>query len=328
MSDREDDDYVGYRRPPRHGQFRKGQSGNPRGRPRKKTGPLAVEVEEEWESDAVLRELLSKKHVVTEGGRRLSLTMLEILRRKQIMLAGQGNAHALREINRDDERREARAAQRKAMAARREEEHAQERIQADRTSFRSMVAFKATRQNEWDDALSQGREEPDFPWPHPDDILLDRSRGQWHVRGPFDASSVPHYRWIMAERNLAFTQMILAARARSASESAWLEFWSLIWNSHDVILPLRWQVGERYDRELFSHMIAPMRDLREAHEENRRSAEKWKRLSGNDRRDKDTYRIVNGIMAPILAKGGYKSLAQFERAAEEHGGEPPWPRLE
>lgn len=130
----------------------------------------------------------------------------------------------------------------------------------------------------------------------------------------------------MAERNLAFTQMILAARARPASESAWLEFWSLIWNSHDALLPLRWQVGDRYNRELFSHMIAPMRDLREAHEENRRSAERWKRLSGNARRDKDTYRIVNGIMAPILAKGGYKSLAQFERAADEHGGEPPWPR--
>jgi len=32
----EDDDRVGYRRPPRHTQFKKGQSGNPRGRPVKR----------------------------------------------------------------------------------------------------------------------------------------------------------------------------------------------------------------------------------------------------------------------------------------------------
>ena len=42
--------------------------------------------------------------------------------------------------------------------------------------------------------------------------------------------------------------------------------------------------------------------------------------------DKDVYRVVNTVMQPILVPHGYSSFAQFERAYEECGGDPPWPR--
>ncbi|MGC1470054.1 MAG: hypothetical protein WA793_11795 [Sphingorhabdus sp.] len=36
----------------------------------------------------------------------------------------------------------------------------------------------------------------------------------------------------------------------------------------------------------------------------------------SDGRDKDTYRIVNSIMKPMLNRQGYRSLAEFEHEFE------------
>jgi len=54
---------VGFQRPPRHTQFRKGTSGNTKGRPRE-TKNLA----------AVLEEALAEKVAIVENGRRRKIT--------------------------------------------------------------------------------------------------------------------------------------------------------------------------------------------------------------------------------------------------------------
>ena len=79
------DDYkVGYRRPPRHGQFKKGKSGNPRGRPRGRRG-FATDLIEE----------LMRLIVVTEGGKRKSITKQRALMTSLVNKALQGNAKAM-----------------------------------------------------------------------------------------------------------------------------------------------------------------------------------------------------------------------------------------
>lgn len=65
------DGAVGYGRPPKATQFKKGQSGNPRGRP-KGSRPVG----------AVLQEILGQRIAVTENGKTRRLPALEVMLRR------------------------------------------------------------------------------------------------------------------------------------------------------------------------------------------------------------------------------------------------------
>jgi hypothetical protein len=65
------DDTVGYGRPPKATQFKKGKSGNPRGRP-KGSRPVG----------AILNDILGQKIAVTENGRTRRLPALEVMLRR------------------------------------------------------------------------------------------------------------------------------------------------------------------------------------------------------------------------------------------------------
>lgn len=76
---------VGYGKPPKQSQFQPGKSGNPKGRP---TGSRNL-------STQMIR-ALSEKVTVVKDGRRVKLTMLEVIIKQQIKQAASGNAHATR----------------------------------------------------------------------------------------------------------------------------------------------------------------------------------------------------------------------------------------
>jgi hypothetical protein len=77
---------VGYGRPPVHTRFRKGQSGNPRGRA----------VEDKTIRDS-LRKVLRDKVIVSENGERKSVPRIDVVARQLANKAATGDLAACRE---------------------------------------------------------------------------------------------------------------------------------------------------------------------------------------------------------------------------------------
>jgi hypothetical protein len=81
------DNEVGYKKPPKHSQFKKGQSGNPRGQSRAARS-----------SATVFREALGEKVAVTENGRRRKITKREAMFKQLVNRAAQGDPKATQTV--------------------------------------------------------------------------------------------------------------------------------------------------------------------------------------------------------------------------------------
>jgi hypothetical protein len=84
---RNSDEKVGYRNPPQRTQFKKGHSGNPKGRPKGKRN-LAT----------VLEKTLHEKVVINENGRRKTITKLEAAVKQLVNKAASGDLRALQQL--------------------------------------------------------------------------------------------------------------------------------------------------------------------------------------------------------------------------------------
>ena len=94
MSDQSNDDYeVGYAKPPKSTRFKKGQSGNPKGRPKGAKGVKAN-----------LKRELASKITVRERGREIKISKAEVLAKGMMGDATKGDAKSRIEILKlDDE---------------------------------------------------------------------------------------------------------------------------------------------------------------------------------------------------------------------------------
>jgi uncharacterized protein DUF5681 len=90
----DDDEPVGYRNPPRDTRFQKGKSGNPKGRPPKKSLTEARAFEQ----------ACNKKMWVIENGKRKLLTMRQIIDKRLIQKAAEGDPKAMQMFYNQDER--------------------------------------------------------------------------------------------------------------------------------------------------------------------------------------------------------------------------------
>jgi hypothetical protein len=80
---------IGYGRPPKGNQFKKGQSGNPSGRRR---------YSETGRAQQLIRQELYRTITVREGSKVIRMPAVRAILRKQILLAAQGNVSAMKEV--------------------------------------------------------------------------------------------------------------------------------------------------------------------------------------------------------------------------------------
>jgi len=84
MRKNKDGDYeVGFGRPPKHTQFHKGRSGNPKGRPRGSRN-----------ASTLLDDALNERVIVNENGRRKTVTKLDAIMKQLVNRAAQGDHRA------------------------------------------------------------------------------------------------------------------------------------------------------------------------------------------------------------------------------------------
>ena len=78
----------GYRKPPKSGQFKKGKSGNPKGRPKQAAQPVSVSY--------LFRKVANEKVLIESGGGTMGMTRLEAIIRQIQMLALNNDPSAAR----------------------------------------------------------------------------------------------------------------------------------------------------------------------------------------------------------------------------------------
>lgn len=314
-ADRDDDEPLGYGKPPKWAQFVKGQSGNPRGRPRKvKAEPPAPLDSAHFN---ILRAELDRKVRIKEGDETKQLTMREIIFKALATSAAKGNVHAARDILRADRELEAHDAEAQRVAS----EQAKRNAATERQVLDHIVSWRDERRAVWDAAALQGRE-PDQPWPHPDDILIDHDAGHWRPRGPWQDSDVPFYRYIRAERDYHFARAALARRSRDKGTRLLARCRDWCWVNFDVLLPLRWQVSSSAEPLMRFMLVRPIADLRADLRIYAERVAAFRPASMGGANSRDEYRFANIVMRPVLKTMGYRSLAEFERDYIDHGGAP------
>jgi hypothetical protein len=161
---KDDDDAVGYGKPPKRTRFKKGQSGNPKGRPKGSKNRRSA-IDEGGLRNIILSEAY-RDISVKEEGQRMKVPVVRAIVRSITLKAAQG-----------DHRSQQLTMRLLSEVERREKQLKDEWLKA-------AIEYKIF----WDDELER-RKHLGFthlpePLPHPDHIVIDFEKGKAHIVGP------------------------------------------------------------------------------------------------------------------------------------------------
>jgi hypothetical protein len=229
---------VGYGKPPAEHRFKKGASGNPRGRPKgAKNNPVPMRGVSP--ADRLILQEAYRPVTVREGDTTIEMPAIQAAMRALGISAMKGSRlaqRALAELVRDAEAKH----------------HAE-----TEAAMEAMITFKQKWTEEIERCRRSGLPEPDII-PHPDDVMIDFRNGGVKVRGPLNADEKPEWdRWIQ-RRDDAQAEVTeyakLHRKARKPEQKAmWLEWWLAEQALFDL---LNERLGGRYKTELQNRSYA------------------------------------------------------------------------
>jgi uncharacterized protein DUF5681 len=154
---------VGYGKPPKHGRYKKGESGNPRGRPKRPRHAMPKAHEERMK--AIMFQEAYRLIEIQEGGKKTRLPLIQVIIRRLGVSAAQGRSRAMRYFM--------------DMLHSIEEGN----FAAYSACLKTMIDYKLDVGQDFEHCKKLNPSEPD-PIPHPDDIIIDTPTGTFEVRGP------------------------------------------------------------------------------------------------------------------------------------------------
>ena len=170
---------VGYRKPPLGTRFRKGVSGNPRGRPKGVTHKPRAWHEETMK--AIVTEEAYRMISLRDGARDIKLPVIQAIIRGIALNAAKGNHRSQRQF-----------------AALLEQIETDSRVKYDEYR-KTVIDYKCDWEKELQRRKRLGVVLPD-PMPHPDDILVDFKTGTIQMKGPMCKEEIPEWEWLRARK--------------------------------------------------------------------------------------------------------------------------------
>lgn len=246
-----DDEDVGYGKPPKRTRFKPGQSGNPKGRPKRAKGKHQLLVDAiDQPTRQLFMEEMNRPVKINDGVRKVSMPAKQMIMRSMVRSAAQGGQQAQRtalmlqlEIERQVAEENA-----KGLAAFRD--------------YKALATASLARQRR------EGLPEPDLV-PHPDDIFIDELKQQVEVRGPFTPEQKAQFDKVIALRD-GYQRGVsgLQAEAKSKPRDWTLPMWAVMAQMH--FDSVNSQLPERYRKKLEDRMSEAQIDA--AREKARRGA--------------------------------------------------------